>query len=214
MLANLAVSYAAAGKRTLIIDADLRSPGLTRLFNMRGLKGLSRILKSVDPIAEAAPESIRETGQEGLHIIPCGPKPSNPSELLSTPRMSELIAWADDHYDQILIDCPPILAASDASIVGRLIDGLALVVQPTKNRRKLVLRATEMLRTAGVDVAGVIANRIGGKGDGYGYGYGYGYGHNYGYGHDDHEGELEDEYADAVSSQRTGTTTSSPRRAA
>ena len=214
VLANLAVTYAAAGKRTLIIDADLRSPGLTRLFNMRGLKGLSRILKSVDPIAEAAPESIRETGQEGLHIIPCGPKPSNPSELLSTPRMSELIAWADDHYDQILIDCPPILAASDASIVGRLIDGLALVVQPTKNRRKLVLRATEMLRTAGVDVAGVIANRIGGKGDGYGYGYGYGYGHNYGYGHDDHEGELEDEYADAVSSQRTGTTTSSPRRAA
>ena len=62
VMGNLAVTYAVAGKRTLIIDADLRSPGLTRLFNMRGLKGLSRILKSADPIAESASESIRETG--------------------------------------------------------------------------------------------------------------------------------------------------------
>lgn len=213
VLANLAVTYAAAGKRTLMIDADLRSPGLTRLFNMRGLKGLSRILKSADPIAESAQESIRETGLERLHVIPCGPKPSNPSELLSTSRMSELIAWADDHYDQILIDCPPILAASDASIVGRLIDGLALVVQPTKNRRKLVLRATEMLRSAGVDVAGVIANRIGGKRDGYGYGYGYGYGNSYGYGHDDNEGELDDEVNDANASS-SPSRSGAPRRAA
>ena len=88
---------------------------------------------------------------------------------------------------QILIDCPPILAASDASIVGRLVDGLALVVQPPKNRRKLVIRATEMLKSAGVEIVGVIANRIGGQKDGYGYGYGYGYGHSYGYGHDDHD---------------------------
>ena len=187
VLSNLAVTYATAGKRTLMIDADLRSPGLTRHFNMRGLNGLSRILKSTDPIAEIAAESIRETGMEGLHVIPCGPKPPNPSELLSGPRLSELIAWAESEYDQILIDCPPILAASDASIVGRLVDGLALVVQPPKNRRKLVIRATEMLKSAGVEIVGVIANRIGGQKDGYGYGYGYGYGHSYGYGHDDHD---------------------------
>ncbi len=215
VLGNLAVTYAMSGKRTLIIDADLRSPGLTRMFNMRGLKGLSRILKSADPIAESAPESIRETGLEYLDILPCGPKPSNPSELLSSPRMSELVAWADDNYDQILIDCPPILAASDASIVGRLVDGLALVVQPKKNRRKLVLRAAEVLKTSGVDIAGVIANRIGGSRDGYGYGYGNGYGYGYGYGDDDHDGKPTESTGSA--SQKSRSTTNSneaSRRAA
>jgi succinoglycan biosynthesis transport protein ExoP len=189
VLSNLGVTYATADKRTLLIDADLRSPGLTRHFKMRGLNGLSRILNSTRPIAESATESVRETGLDGLHIIPCGPKPPNPSELLSGSRLSELIAWADGEYDQILIDCPPILAASDASIVGRLVDGLVLVVQPPKNRRKLVMRATEMLRSASVEIVGVIANRIGNQKDGYGYGYGYGYGNSYGYGHDDHEGD-------------------------
>jgi capsular exopolysaccharide synthesis family protein len=215
VLGNLAVTYAMSGKRTLIIDADLRSPGLTRMFNMRGLKGLSRILKSADPIAESAPESIRETGLEYLDILPCGPKPSNPSELLSSPRMSELVAWADDNYDQILIDCPPILAASDASIVGRLVDGLALVVQPKKNRRKLVLRAAEVLKTSGVDIAGVIANRIGGSRDGYGYGYGNGYGYGYGYGDDDYDGKPTESTGSA--SQKSRSTTNSneaSRRAA
>jgi polysaccharide biosynthesis transport protein len=191
VIANLGVACTLAGKRTLLIDADLRSPGLTRMFNMRGQKGLSRILNSPECIADAANESIRESGLEGLHIIPCGPKPPNPSELLSQSTLSELIAWAEDHYDQILIDCPPVLAASDAAIVGRLVDGLTLVVQPATNRRKLVSRSAELLRSVGVEITGVIANRVGSKE--HGYGYGYGYGQSYGYGHEEpHEDETLD----------------------
>ena len=111
--------------------------------------------------------------------------------MLSQSTLSELIAWAEDHYDQILIDCPPVLAASDAAIVGRLVDGLTLVVQPATNRRKLVSRSAELLRSVGVEITGVIANRVGSKE--HGYGYGYGYGQSYGYGHEEpHEDETLD----------------------
>ncbi len=212
VIANLGAACALAGKRTLLIDADLRSPGLTRMFNMRGQKGLSRILISTECIADAANESIRETGLEGLHIIPCGPKPPNPSELLSQSTLSELIAWAEDHYDQILIDCPPVLAASDAAIVGRLVDGLTLVVQPAKNRRKLVSRSIELLRSVGVEITGVIANRVGGKE--HGYGYGYGYGRSYGYGHEEpHEDETLDPITAVKTHQPTGDSRESHRAA-
>jgi capsular exopolysaccharide synthesis family protein len=181
VIANLAVSYAHAGKRTLLIDCDLRRPGLTKLFELRGSGGVSEILRSTEDIAALCAERVLATGVEGLDIIPCGPKPSNPAELLSGTRLSDLLAWAETHYDQILVDCPPILAASDAAIVGRLTDSLILVVQPEKNHRRLVLRAVNGLAAIGVHIGGVVANRVSTeKNSGY-YGYG-GYGYGYGYG--------------------------------
>ncbi len=183
VISNLAVSYAHAGKRTLLIDCDLRRPGLTKLFEMRGAGGVSEILRSDEDLAALCRQRVQPTGIDGLEIIPCGPKPSNPAELLSGPRMSDLLAWAETHYDQILVDCPPILAASDAAVVGRLTDSLILVVQPEKNHRRLVLRAVNGLAAIGVHIGGVVANRISTeKNSGY-YGYGgYGYGYGYGYG--------------------------------
>jgi capsular exopolysaccharide synthesis family protein len=183
VISNLAVSYAHAGKRTLLIDCDLRRPGLTKLFELRGSGGVSEILRSDQDIAALCDERVQGTGIDGLEILPCGPKPSNPAELLSGPRLSDLLAWAETHYDQILVDCPPIMAASDAAIVGRLTDSLILVVQPEKNHRRLVLRAVNGLAAIGVHIGGVVANRISTeKNSGYygygGYGYGYGYGEN------------------------------------
>ena len=179
VIANLAVSYAHAGKRTLLIDCDLRRPGLTKLFELRGSGGVSEILRSDEDIAALCDERVQATGIDGLEIIPCGPKPSNPAELLSGSRLSDLLAWAETHYDQILVDCPPIVAASDAAIVGRLTDSLILVVQPEKNHRRLVLRAVNGLAAIGVHIGGVVANRINTeKNSGY-YGYG-GYGYGYG----------------------------------
>lgn len=179
VLANLGVSYAQAGKRTLLVDADLRRPGLTKLFNLRGKPGLSEILRSEDDLASMCLARVHSTSCGKLDVIPCGPKPSNPAELLSDYRLAEVMAWAEANYDQVLIDCPPILAASDAAIVGRQTDGLMLVVQPEKNHRRLVLRAVAGLTSIGVTVLGVVANRISRdhKSDYYGYsGYGYGYG--------------------------------------
>lgn len=184
VIANLGVSYSQAGKRTLIIDADMRKPGLSKLFQMRGAGGMSEVLRSAEDFDAACLSRIQHSGVEGLDILPCGPKPSNPVELLSDKRFSDLIAWAETHYDQVLIDCPPVMAAADAAIIGRLADGMLLVVQPAKNHRHLVIRAVESLLHMQVNLFGIVANRVGEDKQSYGYG-GYGYGYGYGYGHDD-----------------------------
>jgi polysaccharide biosynthesis transport protein len=184
VLANLAVSYAHAGKRTLVIDADLRRPGLTKLFEMRSSGGLSEILRGDSPVDVMCRARILPSGVAQLDVLPCGPKPSNPAELLSGLRLGDVLAWAEANYDQVLIDCPPILAAADAAIIGRLTEGLLLVIQPEKNHRRLVLRAVGGLASIGVGLIGIVANRIRNQrvGGYYGYGgYGYGYGYHEGY---------------------------------
>ncbi|TVS07750.1 MAG: polysaccharide biosynthesis tyrosine autokinase [Planctomycetaceae bacterium] len=187
VLANLAVSYAHSGKRTLVIDADLRRPGMTKLFEMRSNGGLSEILRGDSPIDAMCRPRVLPSGIAHLDVMPCGPKPSNPAELLSGPRLADVLAWAEANYDQVLIDCPPILAAADAAIIGRLTEGLIVVIQPEKNHRRLVLRAIAGMSSMGVGLIGIVANRIrhesGGGYFGYGgYGYGYGYGYRDGYG--------------------------------
>lgn len=195
VLANLGVSYAQAGKRTLLIDCDLRKPGLTRLFGLRGQQGVSEIMRSNEDIETACKQCVHATGQENLDAISAGRRPSDSAELLGRDRFSELIAWAETAYDQILVDSPPILAAADAAIAGRAADGVILVVQPQKNHRRLVLRAHEGLATLGAHVLGTVVNAVD-EDDGadyYGYGgYGYGYGYGYGAGYGNDEGNDDD----------------------
>ncbi|NND96287.1 MAG: polysaccharide biosynthesis tyrosine autokinase [Pirellulaceae bacterium] len=187
VIANLAASFAQAGRRTLLIDADLRKPGLSRLFGVRGLGGLTEVLRSDESIIHMAKQRIRNTDLDCLDLLPCGPKPSDPTVLLEMPRLEDLFAWAESQYDQVLVDCPPIMAASDASLIGRLTSGILIVVQPDKTHRRLVLRSVENLKSLHVPIVGLVANRIKQQsGDGYsGYGYGYGYGYGNGYGADD-----------------------------
>ena len=187
VLANLAVCYAQADKRTLLIDADLRRPGLTAMLGMRGIDGLSRVLRGERDVAEMAAAHIRPSGIERLDVLPCGARPGNPTELLSGPRFSELLAWAETVYDQVLVDGPPTLITSDVAVIGRLVDGVVLVVQPDKNRRRQVLRAIETLTILKVPLLGSVVNRLRSDQDhgyyGYGSGYGYGYGYHYGEGY-------------------------------
>jgi polysaccharide biosynthesis transport protein len=185
VLSNLGVSYAQSGRRTLLIDCDLRKPGLSTLFGKRNVQGVSDILKSHHDITEMCSERVQSTGLEGLDLIPSGRRPADSAELLSRDRFLEMIAWAESVYDQILIDSPPVLAAADAAIAARQVDGVIVVVQPQKNHRRLVLRAFEGLASLGVTVLGTVVNAVGeedgGNYYGYGgYGYGYGYGHGYG----------------------------------
>ena len=223
VLANLGVSYAQAGKRTLLIDADLRRPGLSKLFQLRGINGLSDILRSQEPLESLCAQRVRASGIERLDVLPCGPKPPDPAELLASPRFQDLMAWAETHYDQILIDCPPVMAATDAAIVGRLVDGLLMVVQPDRNHRRLVLRAIETLGMMQVNLVGIVANRVGdekeggyyGYGSGYGYGYGYGYGSGYGYGYEpDPDEEVGTERPDTDAQAVPAQGARVPRRAA
>ena len=185
--------YQQAGKRVLIIDADMRKPGLTKLIDRRGQVGLSDILRGTEPVAEQAASLAAQTGSVPIDIIPAGRRPPNPGELLLGDRFAELLAWAEGEYDQLIIDAPPVLAGTDAAAVGRLCDGLMLVVRPEKNRRRVLIKAAETLRMFGVNIFGTIVNAVGLEEMGYGYGYGYGYGDEYGLDDDEEYGDEEEE---------------------
>ena len=199
VIANLAVVYAQSGKKTLLIDADLRRPGLTRLLDLKGKSGLSDLLNTDADFCDYITDYLISTDEPNLDVLPAGPRRQNPSELLASDRLAQIFAWAETEYDQILIDCPPTLVASDAILVGRIVDGMALVVRPDKNRRKIVFRAEESLREMKIPLFGLVANCVNAensKGYSFGAGEGYGYGYGYGYGDDDDADGLVNEHQD------------------
>lgn len=183
--ANLAACYALANKRTLLIDADMRKPGMTTLMKMRGLQGLSDILQAADPVAALASGCVQLTQVKGFDVLPSGARPRDAAELLSGERFSQLLAWAEGRYDQILIDAPPALLVSDAAIMGRLVDAVLLVARPATSRRHAVSRLVDTLNWMNIPLLGVVANRVSAT-ETFSYSaYGYGYGYGYGDGHDD-----------------------------
>jgi capsular exopolysaccharide synthesis family protein len=160
----------------------MRRPGLTKQFAYRGQKGLSTILRDKRSFDDCFAENIISTEMELLDVMPSGPRPMNPVELLGDARMSELLAWAESRYDRILIDAPPALAVADPAVIGRMVDGSILTVRPDRNRKYMVKRAAESLTSLGANILGMVVNQLPPNSDEYGYGYGYGYG--YSYGHD------------------------------
>ena len=181
-IGNLAVVFSQTGRKTILIDADMRRPGLTTTLGLRSENGLSTMLSSREPVDQVACASRFENVTPNLDVITSGPRPLNPAELLSTERFMELLAWADANYEQVLVDAPPILAVTDASIIGRLVDAVMLVVRPEYNSRRMVIQAAESVTSLGCHLIGAIANQVSSNCDS-GYGYGYGYGE--GYGHDE-----------------------------
>jgi polysaccharide biosynthesis transport protein len=188
VLSNLGASYAYSGKKTLLIDADMRRPGLTRLLELRGRSGLSELLSSSEPVIDRARQSILPSGIESLDVLPSGNWSAQAAELLLGSRFKELLAWAEANYEQILVDSPPILAASDAATISQLVDGVVLVVQPGKNQRRAVIRAAEGFLSLGATLLGVVVNCAGAEEEETTYGYGYGYEYN---GEDSATGESE-----------------------
>ncbi len=191
VLVNLAVAYAQSGRKTLLIDADLRRPGLTAMLLCRGAEGLSGAIQGQPPPVEATAAHVRPSGVANLDLLPSGARPANPAELLASPRFAELLAWAESEYDQILIDSPPALAASDTALIGRLVDGVLMVVRPLKNRRRAVMRAVEGFAVLKIPLLGTVVNRIGGEGSSGYYGYSDGY-------EPDYQADPEDESADEL----------------
>ncbi|MFP6667271.1 MAG: polysaccharide biosynthesis tyrosine autokinase [Pirellulales bacterium] len=199
VIANLAVSFAQVGKKVLLIDADMRRPGLSKLLTLKGENGLAETLTAEREVAQLADQFLYETDVDGLDVIPCGLRRANPAELLASSRFSDLLAWAEANYDQILIDSPPVLVATDAQIIGRQVDGAVLVVDVEKNHRRLVVRGVESFSSLGINLLGIVANRV--RSDtsadyGYGYSYGYGYGSDF---EDDPRYEEHDSFADQYS---------------
>lgn len=179
LTANLGAAFAQTGKRTLLIDADMRRPGLSRELDVRGLPGLSEVLREESQISERCRERVLPTEVPRLDILPCGPRIQHPGMLLSMPSLGMILDWAISEYDQVLVDCPPTLAVSDAAIVSRYADGLLFLISPSRTHRRGVLRAVQQLRSMGATLLGAVVNAIHDDHDagyeGYGYGYGYGY---------------------------------------
>lgn len=190
---NLAASYAQTGLRTLLIDADMRRPGLSRLLEVRGHGGLSEVLRAETDIPQMCIDRIVKTEVNGLEVLPCGPRILNAGMLLSMPALADILDWAVSEYDQVIVDCPPTLPVSDAAIVGRFVDSMLFLMNPDKAHRRSVARAVDQLRAVDLKIVGIVANTSLSEDKnsyGYQYGYGYGYGAEYTYGHDeDFDGE-------------------------
>lgn len=152
---NLGVVLAQLGRRVLIVDADLRKPRMHQVFRVSNRSGLVNQLTGV-----VEPDAVFvETGVPNLWLIPSGPIPPNPSELLSSDRMREWLNAMRSRFDYVIIDTPPSLAVTDATIVGALSDGVVLTFRAGKVTREDAKDCAERLRMAELRILGVVLNR-------------------------------------------------------
>jgi len=155
--ANLSRVLAEGGQSVTLVDCDLRRPDLQNVFGLSQERpGLSMLLASRDldgPLAE-------QTDLPNLSVLWSGPVPSNPADLLGSARMRELVARLHDRADIVLLDSPPVLPVTDASILATVADSVVLVVDPRMSKRREVKKAREMIDTVGGKVLGVVINRF------------------------------------------------------
>jgi non-specific protein-tyrosine kinase len=148
-VANLAVTMAQSGRRTILVDCDLRRPSLHELFGLSLAPGLTDMV--LENIAEPP---LQKTPVDNLWLLSGGTKPPNPADMLGAARMDQIIAQLAGRADFVLFDAPPVLAAADAAILGVKVDGLLLVIQAGKTRRDHSERARELLEKANVRIVG------------------------------------------------------------
>lgn len=172
--ANLAITFAQQGQRTLLVDADMRRAVLDKTFDFPRTPGLTDVIIGTVALEAAA----RATQVPNLSVLPSGQFPPNPSELLGSPAMREVLRRAKESFDVVLFDSPPLLAVTDAAVLSTLVDGTILVVRTASTAREAVRRALGQLRTVHGRVLGAVLNDVDVRGGAYygGYGYYYAYG--------------------------------------
>ena len=159
---NLAVVFAQAGRRVLLVDADLRRPGVHVVFAIPNTLGLTTLLRE-----PAIPlQSVAQATQEpNLRVVSTGPVPPNPAELLGSLRMRTLLGTLLEDADLVVFDSPPMQSLTDAAVISSFVDGTLVVVSAGKSRRRTVRRTMETLQRAGANVLGVVLNRVPAKSD-------------------------------------------------
>ena len=155
--ANLAVTIAQAGQRVLLVDADMRRGTLHLALGVRSEGGLSELISGQIPLEEAV---RRVAGAENLSFISRGEVPPNPSELLMTPGFNELLAQLGPQYDIVIIDTPPVLAVTDAAVIGHQVGTCLMVVRFGLNQQREIALAKQRLEQNGVEVKGAIFNGV------------------------------------------------------
>jgi capsular exopolysaccharide synthesis family protein len=177
-VANLAVSFARAGQRVIVVSCDLRRPKLHVFFGDTGRTGLTSVLLGDASLNEAVHPVENEPR---LRVMPSGPLAPNPAEILSLDKVRQVIDALADNSDILLLDCPPVLPVTDALLLSRLVDGMLIVTSAKTTSKRDLRRSFDLLDQVHARVLGTIINRVpvdGGAAYGYGYGY-YDYAYDY-----------------------------------
>ncbi len=164
--ANLAVVMAQAGLSVVLVDADLRRPRLHEVFEVSNSQGLTDAVLHGNP---SPVDYVRETGIPNLRLLTTGKLPPNPAEFLSSQRMQELIEHLKNEADVLIFDSPPVLAVTDAAVLGRQVDGVLLVVDAGRTRLEAALRSVEALQKVKANILGATLNRLSRRSRGYYY---------------------------------------------
>jgi len=155
VLANIAVTMAQGERRTILVDADLRRPRLHEMFGSTNDQGLTNMI--VEETALDDPP-LATTEVENLWLLPSGPLPPNPADILGSRKMEQVIEALKAHADIVLFDAPPVVAVTDAAVLGTKVDGVLLVVCAGRTRREHAQRAKELLERVHVRIVGAVLN--------------------------------------------------------
>jgi polysaccharide biosynthesis transport protein len=164
----LAQNFARLGNSVLLVDGDLRKPAF--VTGLEPTEGLSKLLTNT---SEPLDKHVLKTQFENLSLLPCGPLPPNPAELLASPRLRAIIAEASERYDMVIVDGPPVLGLADAPLLSAVCRGTLLVIESGKTRTKAALDTINRLRASGGHILGAVLTKFRHQAHGYGYGYSY-----------------------------------------
>lgn len=181
---NLAYTIAESGKRVLLIDADMRLPSVADKLSLNLSPGLSNLLVEGEKMSNLLQ---RYDELESLDILSAGDVPPNPSELLGSERMAEVVNAAKSYYDYIVVDLPPVTAVSDALALSKLLDGFVLVVRNNYASKSAIKETMRQLKLVDLKIIGFVSTFANGSSKSYGKRYGK-YGSRYGYGYGDKNG--------------------------
>jgi non-specific protein-tyrosine kinase len=156
-LANLAVTIAQGGKRVILADCDLRRPSQHKIFGLENGRGLTTMMVEEEALKDPP---LQETGVENLWLLPSGPIPPNPSELLGSRRMEEIIEALLDRADIVLFDAPPVIAVTDAAVLASKVDGVLMVINAGGTKREHAQRAKALLEKVNVRIIGAVLNNV------------------------------------------------------
>ena len=153
---NLSIGFAQSEERTLLVDADLRRGEIHKYFSMPRGKGLTEVLTG-----EVTPDQIiQHTNVPRLDVITCGSYPTNPAELLLSPRLKDFMDWAHKNYDRVIFDCPPIMGIADSSIIGAAVDGMLFIIWAGRTSRRYVRVAKLTAVSRGAKIFGFVLNNL------------------------------------------------------
>lgn len=168
---NLAYSLAELGKRVLLVDADMRRPSINIKLGMTLAPGLSNLLGSTNSISAALQKYSSSTSKAAFNVIPGGDIPQNPSELLNSKRMEQLLSALSSAYDYLIIDLPPVGAVTDAVSISKKTDGMIVVMRENNCPRSVLSDCIDQLKFAHVNILGFVINgALEGAGKKYQYG--------------------------------------------